>query len=83
MLYPTFEGNVQDGTVIDRHGNPDLLLEFAEQYFKLFRSIMPTQSVPNSLIELMPALHLSGCRGRAWAQGLSDTKRQEGFRAFS
>ena len=58
MLYPTFEGNVQDGTVIDRHGNPDLLLEFAEQYFRLFRSIMPTQNLPNSLIEFMPALHL-------------------------
>ena len=58
VLYPTFEGNVQDGTVIDRHGNPDLLLEFAEQYFRLFCSIMPTERLPNSLIELMPALHL-------------------------
>ena len=58
VLYPTFEGNVQDGTVIDRHGDPDLLLEFAEQYFRLFRSIMPTGRLPNSLIELMPALHL-------------------------
>ena len=58
MLYPTFEGNLQDGTVIDRHGKPDLLLEFAEQYFRLFRAIMPTQRLPNSLIELMPALHL-------------------------
>ena len=58
MLYPTFEGNVQDGTVIDRHGNPDLLLEFAKQYFRLFCSIMPTDRLPNSLTELMPALHL-------------------------
>ena len=58
ILFPTFEGNVQDGTVIDQHGNPDLLLEFAEQYFKLYRSIMPTGRLPNSLIELMPALHL-------------------------
>ena len=44
--------------MIDRHGNPDLLLEFAEQYFRLFCSIMPTERLPNSLIELMPALHL-------------------------
>ena len=58
VLYPTFEGNIQDGTMIDRHGNPDLLLEFAEQYFRLFCSIMPTERLPNSLIELMPALHL-------------------------
>ena len=58
MLYPTFEGNIQDGTVIDQHGDPDLLLKFAEQYFRLFCSIMPTERLPNSLIELMPALHL-------------------------
>ena len=58
VLYPTFEGNVQDGTVIDQHGDPDLLLKFAEQYFRLFCSIMPTERLPNSLIELMPALHL-------------------------
>ena len=58
VLYPMFEGNVQDGTLIDRHGNPDLMLEFAEQYFRLFCSIMPTERLPNSLIELMPALHL-------------------------
>ena len=58
VLYPTFEGNIQDGTVIDQHGDPDLLLKFAEQYFRLFCSIMPTERLPNSLIELMPALHL-------------------------
>ena len=58
VLYPTFEGNVQDGTLIDRHGSPDLLLEFAEQYFRLFCSIMPTERLPNGLIELMPVLHL-------------------------
>ena len=49
---------MQDGTVIDRHGDPDLLLELAEQYFLLFRTIMPAQRLPSSLIELMPALHL-------------------------
>ena len=58
ILYPTFEGNVQDGTVIDQHGDPDLVLEFAEQYFSLFSKIMPMQRLPSSLIELMPALHL-------------------------
>ena len=58
VLYPTFEGNVQDGTVIDRHGDPDLLLEFAERYFGLFRGTMPTGRLPASVVELMPALHL-------------------------
>ena len=58
VLFPTFEGNVQDGTAIDQYGDPDLMLEFSEQYFKLFRSIMPVGRLPSSLVELMPALHL-------------------------
>ena len=58
ILYPTFEGNVEDGTVIDRHGDPDLFLDLAEQYFGLFRKIMPWQRFPSSIIEFMPALHL-------------------------
>lgn len=58
VLYPTFEGNVQDGTVIDRHGDPDLLLKFAEQYFALYCRSMPSGRLPTSLVELMLALHL-------------------------
>ena len=58
VLYPTSEGNAQDGTVIDRHGDPDLMLEFAEQYFKLYEATMPAGRLPNSLVEIMPALHL-------------------------
>ena len=58
VLWPTFEGNVQDGTVIDRHGDPDLMLAFAEQYFKLYNAIMPGGRLPSSLVEIMPALHL-------------------------
>ena len=34
------------------------MLEFAKQYFRIYRSILPTRGLPNSLIELMPALHL-------------------------
>ena len=58
VLLPTFEGNVQDGTVIDRHGDPDLMLEFAEQYLKLYRASMPTGRLPDSLVEVLSALHL-------------------------
>ena len=58
VLLPTFEGNAEDGTLIDRHGNPDLMLEFAEQYFKLYKATMPAGRLPNSLVEIMPALHL-------------------------
>ncbi len=58
VLFPTFEGTLQDGTVINQYGDPDLVLEFAKQYFKIHRSLLPTKGLPNSLIELMPALHL-------------------------
>ena len=58
VLWPTFECNVQDGTVIDRHGDPDLMLEFAEQYFKLYNATVPAGQLPASLVEIMPALHL-------------------------
>ena len=58
VLFPTFEGNAQDGTVIDRHGDPDLMLGFAEQYFKLYNATMPAGRLPNRLVEIMPALHL-------------------------
>ena len=58
VLYPTSEGTVQDGTVIDQHGDPDLMLSFAERYFMLFRAVMPRDRLPYSLIEVMPGLHL-------------------------
>ena len=58
VLFPTFEGNVQDGSVIDRHGDPDLMLEFAEQYFTLFQSAMPMGRLPDSLVEVLAALRL-------------------------
>ena len=58
VLYPTFEGSLQDGTVISRYGDPDLMLELSAQYFALFRGIMPTNRLPVNLVELMPALHL-------------------------
>ena len=58
VLFPTFEGNVQDGTVIDRHGDPDLMLEFAERYLKLYGAAMPAGRRPNNSVEILTALHL-------------------------
>ena len=56
VLFPVFEGNIQDTTMIDRHGDPDLMADFAEEYLKQFRILMPTGRIPSTLREIMPAL---------------------------
>lgn len=58
ILVPTSEGNIQDGTMIDRYGKPDLMVEFAEEYLRQYRAIMPKGRLPNSLSEIMPAMLL-------------------------
>ena len=58
VLFPTSEGNVQDTTVVDRYGDPDLMAEFAEEYLRQFRTLMPTGRLPGNLKEVMPALLL-------------------------
>ncbi len=56
VLLPTSEGNVQDATMVDRYGDPDLMAEFAEEYLRQFRTLMPTGRLPQNLKEIMPAL---------------------------
>ena len=58
VLLPVSEGNVQDATSVDRYGDPDLMADFAEEYLRQFRAIMPTGRLPGSLKEIMPALLL-------------------------
>ena len=58
VLFPTFEGNIQDATLIDRHGDPDLMADFAEEYLRQFWTLMPTGRLPGTLREVMPALLL-------------------------
>ena len=58
VLQPTFEGNVQDATVVDRYGKPDLMADFAEEYLRQFGVLMPAGRLPSGLTELMPALLL-------------------------
>ena len=58
VLLPTSEGNVQDASVVDRYGDPDLMADFAEEYLKQFRSLMPSGRLPSSLKEVMPTLLL-------------------------
>lgn len=49
VLFPTSEGNVQDATVVDRYGEPDLMAEFAEEYLQQLRALMPTGRLPENL----------------------------------
>ncbi len=58
VLFPTSEGTIQDATVVDRFGKPDLMTDFADEYLRQFWILMPTGRLPNSLVELMPALLL-------------------------
>lgn len=58
VLFPTSEGIIQDATVVDRYGKPDLMADFADEYLKQFWILMPTGRLPNGLVELMPALLL-------------------------
>ena len=57
-LVPTGEGRIGDGTVIDQYGDPDLMVEFAKQYYKHYKAVRPRGRLPNSVSEIMPMLHL-------------------------
>ena len=58
ILFPTFEGRIDDGTVIDRHGDPELMADFAEEYLRQFWTLLPTDRLPRSIREIMPPLLL-------------------------
>ena len=58
VLFPVHEGAVGGGHAIDRHGDPDLMAEFAGEYLKQYRVIAPKGGLPQRLSEMMPALHL-------------------------
>ena len=58
VLFPTFEGAIADGKVVDRYGDPELMKDFAEEYLRQFWTLMPTGRLPHTLKEIMPALLL-------------------------
>ena len=57
-LFPMHEGRLSDATMVDRHGEPDLMAKFAMEYLKQYRAIMPKGRLPLAVSEMMPALHL-------------------------
>ena len=58
VLLPTSEGYVQDGTVVDRYGAPDLMADFAEEYLRVSQALMSASRLPGNLKEVMPSLLL-------------------------
>ena len=57
-LIPIDEGRIGDGTVIDQYGDPDLMVEFATQYYNHYKTVSPRGRLPYSVSEIMPVLHL-------------------------
>ena len=57
-VLPSSEGTIQDGTMVDQYGDPELMASFAEHYLSGYRAAMPSGRPPNSVVEMMPALHL-------------------------
>lgn len=57
-VVPTGEPAIQDGTVIDRHGDPDLMADFAEEYLAQFWKLLPSGRLPDSVPAIMPPLLL-------------------------
>ena len=58
VLFPIFEGTIGDGTVVDKHGDPDLMADFSEEYLRQFWTLLPSNRLPHTLKEIMPALLL-------------------------
>ena len=57
-MIPVGEANIQDGTMIDKFGDPDLMTDFAEEYLKQFWRLLPSGRLPLTVVEIMPALLL-------------------------
>ena len=58
MLFPTHEGTLSGGHVIGQYGDPDLMAKFSVEYLKQYWAIVPKGRLPQSMVEMMPALHL-------------------------
>ena len=58
VLYPILEGRIEDATSVDRHGDPNLMADFAAEYLRQFWVLMPIGRLPHTLKEIMPPLLL-------------------------
>ena len=58
VFVPNSEGRIQDGSVVDQFGDPDLMAEMAQEYLRQYWVLLPKGRWPSSVKELMPALLL-------------------------
>lgn len=58
ILFPVHEGRLSGGHAIGRYGDPDLMAKFSVEYLKQYWAIVPKERLPQSMVEMMPALHL-------------------------
>ena len=58
ILFPVDEGEIRDGALRGKYGDPDLMIEFALEYFNQYQITMPKMRLPRRLSEIMPALLL-------------------------
>ena len=56
VLWPVHEAGIQDATMIDRYGNPDLMADFAREYLNQHWALLPQGRLPRTLVEVMAAL---------------------------
>ena len=74
-VLPKGEGTIQDGTVVNKYGDPELMARFAEHYLAAHRAVMPSGRVPESVVEMMPAPAPAGDGGRTADEGRSHAVR--------
>ena len=58
VLFPANEGRLSGGHAIGQYGDPDLMAELSAEYLKQYWVIVPKGRLPNSMVEMMPALNL-------------------------
>ena len=58
VLIPNQEGTVQDGRVIDKFGDADLMASMSEEYLRQFWILFPHGRMPDSVKEVLPSLLL-------------------------
>ena len=57
-VLPCREGTIQDDSMVNQHGDPELMASFPEHYLSAYRAVIPCGRPPKSVVEMMPALHL-------------------------